>query len=152
MLASRVHSIVHSWEGMCNHLKEKDMLCFDLLSIFHLTSNPKTWMTIFVIHNCWLDETILNMVQLELYVGVGSAHKRATICYTLSPKDPAWIELHQHVQLGCPTLIYRHSTLCWIFITTTTTKKFLLLWLLYTWINKVISFCDMILTQGNFQQ
>jgi hypothetical protein len=57
--------------------------------------------------------------------------------------------LHSYVQLGCPTLIYRHSPLYCSFLLTNATKYSILviLWWLYACMNKVMSFCDLILTK-----
>ena len=57
--------------------------------------------------------------------------------------------LHRYVHLGCPTLIYQHSTLFWKFITTITKyKKYLSYYAIQI---DEQSFCNMILAQRNSQ-
>lgn len=61
--------------------------------------------------------------------------------------------MHQYVQLSRPTLIHRqtvHTTLSIYSLSQyQATSMRLLLWSLCGWVNKVLSLCDLILTQSN---
>ena len=63
---------------------------------------------------------------------------------------PVQGKLHWNVQLGWPTLIYGHSTLFWMLITTVRIyESFYIHGFYMDDETKVISFRDLILTQGN---
>ena len=55
-----------------------------------------------------------------------------------------------NVQIGCPTPMYGRSTLWICTMTAKNAVIIFILWLLYGWINKGISFCDLVWTQGDF--
>ena len=68
-------------------------------------------------------------------------HKRVDVNWTqLFYLMPIPLQnLHWYVQLGCPTFIYRRSTLFWVFVTTVIKNDFIFLLLLVCrWRNKVV--------------